>query len=224
MDRREFITQAGAATLLGTGVLAAPLARAQGGFQEGRHYVRLAQPVPVSAPSGKVEVLEFFSYACPHCAAFEPALEGWAKKLPADVAFRRVPVNFLMAADVFQRTYYALEVMGQVEPMQRKIFNAIHLQRLRLFSIEAMTDFLGQQGLDKARFTELLSSFGVQNKLAQGRQLVERYKIDGVPALGVHGRFYTSPSLAGGDNVPETVSHGRVLQLTDQLIAQVRKG
>lgn len=224
MDRREFMAQAGVATVLGSAAWAVPTAQAQGGFQEGRHYVRLAQPVPVSAPSGKVEVLEFFSYACPHCAAFEPALESWAKKLPADVAFRRVPVNFLMAAEVFQRSYFSLEALGQVEAMQRKIFNAIHGQRTRLFSAEAMTDFLVQQGVDKAKFTELYSSFSLQNKVVQARQLVERYKIDGVPALGVQGRFYTSPSLAGGDNVPETVSHGRALQLTDQLIAQVRKG
>lgn len=221
MDRRDFIGQAAAVALLG-GV--GGVAQAQSGFQEGKHYVRLAQAVPVSAPAGKIEVLEFFSYGCPHCSAFEPALEAWVKKLPADVAFRRVPVNFLYNAEVFQRTYYSLEAMEQVEAMQRKVFAAVHVQRERWTSIEAVADFVAKHGLDRARFLELARSFGVQTKMAQSKPLVERYKIDGVPALGIHGRFYTSPSLAGGDNMPDTESQARALALTDQLIARVRKG
>ncbi|HMX11497.1 MAG TPA: thiol:disulfide interchange protein DsbA/DsbL [Burkholderiaceae bacterium] len=221
MDRREFIGQAGAAALLvglGTAV------RAQGTFQEGKHYVRLPQPVPVSAPTGKVEVLEFFSYGCPHCSAFEPVLDAWAKKLPADVAFRRVPVNFLFNAELFQRTYFSLEALGQVEAMQRKVFAAVHVQRERWSSPDAVADFVAKHGVDRAKFLELYSSFGVQTKMVQARQLVERYKIDGVPALGVHGRYYTSPSLAGGDNLPEAEGQARALVLVDQLVARVRKG
>lgn len=221
MDRREFIGQAGAAALLvGLGTAA----RAQGTFQEGKHYVRLPQPVPVSAPTGKVEVLEFFSYGCPHCSAFEPVLDAWAKKLPADVAFRRVPVNFLFNAELFQRTYFSLEALGQVEAMQRKVFAAVHVQRERWSSPDAVADFVAKHGVDRAKFLELYSSFGVQTKMVQARQLVERYKIDGVPALGVHGRYYTSPSLAGGDNLPEAEGQARALVLVDQLVARVRKG
>lgn len=221
MDRREFIGQAGAAALLvGLGTAA----RAQGTFQEGKHYVRLPQPVPVSAPTGKVEVLEFFSYGCPHCSAFEPVLDAWAKKLPADVAFRRVPVNFLFNAELFQRTYFSLEALGQVEVMQRKVFAAVHVQRERWSSPDAVADFVAKHGVDRAKFLELYSSFGVQTKMVQARQLVERYKIDGVPALGVHGRYYTSPSLAGGDNLPEAEGQARALVLVDQLVARVRKG
>jgi len=221
MDRREFIGQAGAAALLvGLGTAA----HAQASFQEGKHYVRLPQPVPVSAPTGKIEVLEFFSYGCPHCNAFEPTLDAWTKKLPADVAFRRVPVNFLFNAELFQRTYFSLEALGQVDAMQRKVFAAVHVQHERWTSPEAVADFVAKHGVDRAKFLELYSSFGVQTKLVQARQLVERYKIDGVPALGVHGRFYTSPSLAGGDNVPETEGQSRALVLVDQLVARVRKG
>lgn len=221
MDRREFIGQAGAAALLvGLGTAA----HAQGAFQEGKHYVRLPQPVPVSAPTGKIEVLEFFSYGCPHCSAFEPVLDAWAKKLPADVAFRRVPVNFLYNAELFQRTYFSLEALGQVDAMQRKLFAAVHVQRERWSSSDAVADFVAKHGVDRAKFLELYSSFGVQTKMVQAKQLVERYKIDGVPALGVHGRFYTSPALAGGDNVPETEGQARALALVDQLVVRVRKG
>jgi thiol:disulfide interchange protein DsbA len=221
MDRREFIGQAGSATLL---VAWGVSAQAQTGFQEGRHFVRLPQQVPVSAPTGKVEVLEFFSYGCPHCSAFEPALEAWVKKLPADVAFRRIPVNFLASADVLQRMYFSLEALGQVDALQRKVFAAVQAQRGRVADAEAAADLVARHGVDRARFLELFSSFGVQNKVVQARQLVERYKIDGVPALGIHGRYYTSPALAGGDNVPEGDSQARALALTDQLIARVRKG
>jgi thiol:disulfide interchange protein DsbA len=221
MDRREFIGQAGAAALLcGLGTAA----RAQLSFQEGKHYVRLPQPVPVSAPTGKIEVLEFFSYGCPHCNAFEPALDAWTKKLPQDVAFRRVPVNFLFNAELFQRTYFSLEALGQVDAMQRKVFAAVHVQRERWSSADAVADFVAKHGVDRAKFLELFNSFGVQTKMVQAKQLVERYKIDGVPALGVHGRFYTSPALAGGDNVSEGEGQVRALALVDQLVARVRKG
>jgi thiol:disulfide interchange protein DsbA len=224
MDRRDFIGQAGAVALLGSVGTLSGAARAQTGFQEGKHYVRLAQPVSVSAPAGKVEVLEFFSYGCPHCSAFEPALEAWVKKLPADVAFRRVPVNFLASAEVLQRMYFSLEALGQVEALQRKVFAEVQALRGRVGGAEVAADLVAKHGVDRAKFLELYGSFGVQTKVVQAKQLVERYKIDGVPALGIHGRFYTSPSLAGGDNVPETESQARALALTDQLIARVRKG
>ena len=94
-------------------------ASAQGGFVEGQQFVRIEPAVPTST-QGKIEVLEFFSYACPHCNAFEPLIAPWAKKLPADVVFRRVPVPFLMNAENFQRTYYALEALGLVDAMQRR--------------------------------------------------------------------------------------------------------
>ena len=162
--------------------------------------------------------------AAANAPKFEPVLDAWAKKLPADVAFRRVPVNFLFNAELFQRTYFSLEALGQVEAMQRKVFAAVHVQRERWSSPDAVADFVAKHGVDRAKFLELYSSFGVQTKMVQARQLVERYKIDGVPALGVHGRYYTSPSLAGGDNLPEAEGQARALVLVDQLVARVRKG
>ncbi|MEY8878108.1 MAG: thiol:disulfide interchange protein DsbA/DsbL [Leptothrix sp. (in: b-proteobacteria)] len=220
MDRREFLGQTAVVAGLGawSGVTQAQT------FQEGKQYVRLSQPVPVQAPAGKIEVLEFFSYGCPHCNAFEPLLEAWVKKLPPDVAFRRIPVNFLRDFEVLQRLYFSLEALGQVEALQRKVFALIHVQRERIGSAEVAADFAAKNGIDRAKFLEVFNSFGVQNKTLQAKQLVERYKVDGVPALGIHGRFYTSPSLAGGDNVPEAEGSARALALADQLIATIRKG
>lgn len=213
MHRREFST-----TLLGASALAVGLpAAAQGGPVEGTHYVRLGQPLPVTAPAGKVEVVEFFWYGCPHCNAFEPMLEAWTKKLPADVSFRRVPVAFRDEPfGTHQRIYYALETMNQVEAMHRKVFYAIHNDRQKLDKPAEIAALMTKNGLDGAKFVEVMNSFGVQTKARQAKQLAEAYKIDGVPALGVQGRFYTSGSLAGS---PE-----QSLRVTDFLIERSRKG
>ncbi|HNK20318.1 MAG TPA: thiol:disulfide interchange protein DsbA/DsbL [Piscinibacter sp.] len=213
MQRREFST-----ALVGAGALALGLpAAAQGGPVEGTHYVRLGQPLPVTAPAGKVEVVEFFWYGCPHCNAFEPALEAWVKKLPEFVAFRRVPVQFREEPfGTHQRIYFALETMGQLEAMHRKVFAAIHNDRLKLDKPAEIQAFMSKNGLDGARFIEVMNSFGVQTKARQAKQLAEAYKIDGVPALGIQGRFYTSGSLAGGQD--------KMLVVADFLIQASRKG
>lgn len=213
MQRREFST-----ALVGAGALALGLpAAAQGGIVEGTHYVRLGQPLPVTAPAGKVEVVEFFWYGCPHCNAFEPMLEAWVKKLPEFVAFRRVPVQFREEPfGTHQRIYFALETMGQLEAMHRKVFAAIHNDRLKLDKPAEIQAFMSKNGLDGARFIEVMNSFGVQTKARQAKQLAEAYKIDGVPALGIQGRFYTSGSLAGGQD--------KMLVVADFLIQASRKG
>jgi thiol:disulfide interchange protein DsbA len=214
MKRREFST-----TLLGAGAAALALpgrAQAQGAPIEGRQYVRLSQPVPVSAEPGKIEVIDFFWYGCPHCNAFEPTLEAWVRQLPADVAFRRVPVAF--SAEPFtahQRIFYALDSLGLIPAMHRKVFYAIHGERLRLDQPAEISAFMAKNGVDAAKFMEAYNSFGTQAKLRQANQLVDGYKIDGVPALGIHGRFYTSGTLAGDNR--------RALAVTDYLVQRLRK-
>jgi protein dithiol oxidoreductase (disulfide-forming) len=212
MQRREF-----SATLAGAGALVLGLpAAAQGGIVEGTHYVRLGQPVPVTAPAGKIEVVEFFWYGCPHCNAFEPLLEAWVKKMPDFVAFRRVPVQFREEPfGTHQRLYYALEAMGQVGAMHRKVFYAIHNDRQKLDKPADIAAFMTKNGVDGAKLVELMGSFGVQTKARQAKQLAEAYKIDGVPALGIQGRFYTSGSLAGGQD--------RMILVAEYLIQSNRK-
>ena len=213
MQRREF-----SAALVGAGALAVGLpAAAQGGPVEGTHYVRLGQPLPVSVPAGKVEVVEFFWYGCPHCNAFEPALEAWVKKLPADVVFRRAPVAFRDEPfGTHQRIYYALEALGQVEAMHRKVFYAIHNDRQKLDKPADIAAFMSKNGLDGAKVVEVMGSFAVQTKARQAKQLAEAYKIDGVPAIGIQGRFYTSGSMAGGQD--------KMLVVAEFLIGASRKG
>lgn len=215
MKRREFTARLLAATAGTAAISQATLSQAQGAPVEGSQYVRLSQPLP-AATGGKIEVIEFFWYGCPHCNDFEPMLDAWSKKLPADVLFRRVPVAFRDEPfGSHQRIYYTLEAMGQVEAMHRKVFYAIHVDRLRLDKPAEISAFMAKNGLDGAKFLDIFNSFSVQTKARQARQLSESYKIDGVPALGIQGRFYTSGSLAG--------SNDKALQVTDFLIQQVRK-
>mgnify|MGYP000343691055 CR=1 FL=1 len=189
---------------------------ADGQYVAGKHYQVITVPVHTANPD-KIEVNEVFWYGCPHCNAFEPALEAWVKKLPEFVAFRRVPVQFREEPfGTHQRIYFALEAMGQLEAMHRKVFAAIHNDRLKLDKPAEIQAFMSKNGLDGARFIEVMNSFGVQTKARQAKQLAEAYKIDGVPALGIQGRFYTSGSLAGGQD--------KMLVVADFLIQASRKG
>ncbi len=213
MKRREFSTHLAGA---GLGLALAGTARAQGAPEEGKHYVRLqtAGPVTLPSPDKKVEVVEFFWYGCPHCFTLEPLVEAWAKRLPPDVYFRQLPFAFIGPAE-HQKLFYALEELGQREALQRRIFNAIHVERQRINSEAEITNFVVANGVDRAKFTDAWKSFGVNTKLNRGKQLSNAYKIDGVPAIGVQGRYYTSATLAG--------SHERALAVANYLIDRARK-
>ena len=196
LNRRDFSCQlAGLATL----VSGMPAAFAQGGPVLGVHYTRLSQAGPVVAPAGKIEVAEFFMYSCPHCNLLEPALEAWIKTLPADVAMRRIPVAFNPSLEAHQRIFYALESMGALETMHRKVFSAIHVERKRLDKEADILAFVKANGVDDTKFVEAYNSFSVQTRLRQAKQAVEAYHIDSVPTFVVNGRFMTSVGQAGGE-------------------------
>ena len=218
MQRRDFSKQlAGTSLGLSLGLTVASVARAQGGPVEGTHYVKLSTPaaVTLSSPDKKIEVVEFFWYGCPHCFAFEPILDAWARSLPADVAFRRVPAGFSQQYQVHQRVFYALEELGLLESHHRLVFSAIHQQNVRLNTDAEITAFMVANNVDGAKLATAFKSFSVNTKATRARQLAEAYKIDGVPALGVHGRFYTAASLAG--------SHERAVKVADFLIQRARQ-
>jgi len=217
MQRREFsIATASVAAAASLGALSTP-ARAQAPApRAGTDFLVLDKPAPVEAPTGKVEVVEFFWYSCPHCNSFEPALEEWIKKAPKDVAVRRVPIAFRPDFEPQQRLYYVLEAMNKVDELHKKVFYAIHVEKQMLNTPDLIAAWAEKQGLNKAKFLETYNSFSVATKARKATQLQDAYKIDGVPALGVAGRYFTSGSMA------QTM--GRALLVTDYLIAQVRKG
>ena len=207
------------AALLSVGL--SPLALAQGGPVEGRQYVRLGQALP-GAP-GKIEVVEFFFYMCPHCNAFDPLLEAWVHQLPADVSFRRVPVGATLMHKLHQRMFYALDAMGALTPqVHAGIFSAFHRERLEANDEAAVVALVGKLGVDTVKFKAAFSSFGVQTKLAQGLKLAEAAGIDSVPALVVAGRWRTGPSMAGSPGQNEAAQGQQALTVADFLIKQAR--
>jgi len=224
LNRRHFST----GLLGGLGLLSAPsaaLAQPKG-MVEGVNYVRLGQPPPITLP-GKIEVIEFFWYECPHCNAFEPALEAWSKQLPADVVLNRVPVWFREEPfTAQQKLYYAIESLGLVPTLHRRVFYAIHNEHLRLRTPEDISAFVLQNGIDPVKFMAVYGSFAIEARVQQARQLAAAYKIDGVPAMGVQGRFYTNGSLANANASPATParSNDRMLVVVDALIARIRQG
>jgi protein dithiol oxidoreductase (disulfide-forming) len=215
MFRRELIQTASALTIASALPVAA-IAQQQRGYQEGQDYVALDKRVPGDTAASRVEVIEFFWYNCPHCNAFEPQLEEWAAKLPKDVTLRRVPVAFRDEFVPQQRLFYALEAMGKVNELHKKVFYAIHVDKRNLNTQAAIGEWIATQGVDKKKFDQLYDSFAVQTKATRAKKLQDDYKVGGVPALGIAGRFYTDGSLAQ--------SMGRALQITDFLVAEVKKG
>ncbi len=214
MKRRSFCTAAGTLAVAG---LSSQIVLAQTKApQAGTDYLQLNKPAPVDAPAGKIEVLEFFWYSCPHCNAFEPLLGGWAKQLSKDVVFKRVPVAFQDNYLPQQRLFYALESLGLADKLHNRVFAAIHVERQNLVSEGAITDWMVKQGVDKALFASHFNSFTTVSKARRANQLMTAYQVEGVPALGVAGRFYTDGAM--------TKTMDRALQVVDFLVAEVRAG
>jgi thiol:disulfide interchange protein DsbA len=172
-------------------------------------YVELNPPQPVET-TDKIEVLEFFWYGCIHCYNLEPKLETWLKTLPKDVEFRRVPAVFNERWAHDASIYYAFEAMGLLDKLHRPFFDSIHRDRLRTDNWQNLAAWLEKQGVDTKKFETTFKSFGVQSKTKRAIRLTTGYKIDGTPAMAVHGR-YTVPSSEG------------MLGTVNQLVAQVRK-
>lgn len=199
----------------GTAALAAArLAGAQEAPREGRDYRRVVPAQPTDVPAGKIEVIEFFWYGCPHCNALEPFLQEWAKKLPPDVVLRRVHVPF--GDRRHQQLYYTLVAMGRAGALNDKVFHAIHVDNDRLDTPEKMTAMLSRHGVDPKQFMDVYNSFAVRTAMRRAAQVSEAYGIEGVPSFGVAGKYITAPSMAG--------SNQAALRVVDWLVARERQG
>jgi len=177
----------------------------------GKDYT-LISPAQPTEDAGKIEVLEFFSYGCPHCADFNPLVTAWAAKLPGDVVFRKVPITFGRAAWAnIAKLYYALKVTGDLDRLESDVFKAIHNDRINLFDEKSLLEWVAKKGVDQKKFAEAFNSFGVMSQVKRGDQMAQAYKIQGVPALAVDGKY-----LVGGKDFNEQ------LAIADKLIAKAR--
>jgi protein dithiol oxidoreductase (disulfide-forming) len=196
-------------TLIALLVLA-PLA----GFAQPR-YTELKPPQPIEAPEGKIEVTEFFWYGCIHCYNLQPVIEPWAKKLPSEVHYRRLPAVFNERWAHDAAIFYTFEALGLVEKLHRPLFDAIHRNRLRTDNRQALFEWLEKNGVDPKKFEETYKSFGVQSKTRRAAQLSAGYKIEGTPAMAVHGRYTVSAEQGG--------SREGMLATVEHLVEQLRK-
>ncbi len=211
MKRRHFSS----VLLSASAWLSAPLAWAQAAlFKSGKDFLTLERPVATEAGAGKVELIEFFWYSCPHCNAFEPSFAQWVKNAPKDVVVRRIPVSFRDDFAPQQRLFFTIEAMNLMETLHPKVFAAIHVEKLLLNTDASVLAWAEKQGVDKAKFNEIYKSFGVATKLKRAVQLQNDFKVEGVPSLGVAGRYYIDGTLAG--------SMDRALKVAESLIAQSR--
>lgn len=179
-----------------------------------RDYREVSPPQPVDT-GNKIEVLEFFQYSCPHCASFDPDLEGWRKKMPADVDYRRLPVAFNAATTNHTKIYYALLQLNKVDEMHKKVFAAYHGQRKRLLDPNEIADFMAANGIDRKLWLDTFNSFGVATQASRAAQVWAAYKLEGTPAVAIDGKWMTAPSMVG--------SRAGTLPVMDYLIGLARK-
>ncbi len=197
---------AAAALPFAGGSVAAPLVA-------GKNYMRLSNPQPVDTGK-KIEVIEFFSYGCPHCSALEPFLDAWRAKLPPDVAFRRVPVMFHDQWVHLARIYYTLDAMGDEAKFSPEVFKAIHGDGLALWDDKKFFDWAASKGLDRKKLEGVFTSFTVDSKIKRAMQLGKDYAIDSVPTVIVDGKYMTSSAMVG--------THAALPGAIDELIAKAR--
>lgn len=190
----------------------------------GAEYLTLPE-VQNTDSGNKVEVTEFFDYACPHCHAFDPVLADWVKKQGSNIVFKRVHIARGQGVLPQQRLYYTLEALGLVEQYHAKVFNAMHNERQRFQNDEAVFDWAEKAGIDRAKFIAAYRSFGMEAKTRRAAAMMEAYKIDHWPILAVGGRYLTSPSLANVSvktNQSEAEQQQGGLQVLSHLVAKVK--
>lgn len=207
---------------------AASLPAAAAEPKDGAEYLTL--PSPQQTDTGrKVEVIEFFAYYCPHCHAFDPALQAWVRQQGDKIAFKRVHVSRDANVAPQQRLFFTLEAMGLLEQYHDKVFAAMHLDRLRLNSDEQVFDWITKNGIDRARFIDTYRSFGIQQRLRRADAMMDAYRVDRWPVVAIGGRFLTSPShageaaLAAGAARSEAQQIEAALQVMDYLVAKARQ-
>jgi protein dithiol oxidoreductase (disulfide-forming) len=161
-------------------------AMAQLQYNEGTHYKRSTKPQPTETGE-KLEVLEFFSFACIHCSRLEPHLQAWHKKVPADVQLRRIPVSFYPQWKPLAKVYYALEAMGVAEKLAPAVFEAIHRDGKKLGEPETFYAWAATQGVDAAKLKSIYEGFAVYGKVHRAEQLTRAHSIENVPSVIIEG-------------------------------------
>jgi protein dithiol oxidoreductase (disulfide-forming) len=189
-----------------------------GKWVAGTNYKVLSPAQPTDAPPGKIEVIEFFWYGCPHCAVLEPYIQNWLKDKPPYIEFVRIPVMFGEVHRAHARLFYTLQALGKVDDLNSKVFDQIHQQRDPLYApdddkgtLQDQLHFAKANGISEADFMSAYNSFGVQANLQKADDLMRRDRIEGVPSIVIAGKYESDVGMAG--------SQANLIQLTNDLAA-----
>ncbi len=180
-------------------------------FEEGMHYERIEGP-PIDSTADHVEVVEVFSYLCPHCSTFQPYVGPWEKDLPESTSFRRVPVSFNPSWRAFAQAYYTAEVLGILDQSHEALFTALHTNRRPIRSMADLADFHAGFDVDADRFESTAESFAVQSRMRSGDADLAKWGVRSTPTLVINNKYRVSPRRGG--------SFEEVLAIADFLIAQ----
>lgn len=191
---------------------AAAVAPAQD-LQEGKQYLRLKNVAPATAGS-KIEVIEFFSYGCPHCADLEPEMQAWIKTLPPDVSFRRVPVMFQDRWVILGKIYYTLDALGVEQRLSPEVFKAIHKGGANLATEKAFFEWAAANGLDRKKVEDMYNSFAINGKMNKAKTEAQQYNVQSVPMIVVDGKFMTASDKVG--------THSALPPAINALVAKAR--
>ena len=185
-------------------------------YKFGEHYTRVLS-VQTPANPNRIEVMEVFAYSCPHCYDFEPALQKWLAKQPADVEFVRMPHTLgQRGGDVRNKAFYAARMLGVLDKFHPALFVAMHRERRAMATLEEVRAlFVGATGVPAADFDGAYSSFATDAGFRRGENVLREMGISSVPALVVNGQYVASPNIAGG--------LGGTLAVTEFLVDKVRK-
>ncbi len=186
------------------------LSGAQSAYQEGTHYHTLATPQPTEVSTGKVEVVEIFSYACVHCANFEPFIAAWKRDMPEQAEFRGLPAVFSPSWEPFARAYYAAQALGELDKLHNPLFKALHVDKERLTTVELIADFAAKHGIDREAFIAAANSSTTDVKIRRGQEQMQKYQIEGTPSIVVAGKY----------RVPTVSGYQEMLQVVNFLVAR----
>ncbi len=182
-------------------------------FEQSYKNIRPAQPTQTE---DKIEVVEVFWYGCPHCYDFEPYLDQWLATKPDDVEFRRMPGIFNKSWIPHAKTYFTAIKMGVLEKIHHPLFAALHKKKERLYTEQALQEFVTRRGVDSSEFTKIYHSNEIETKIKQAFVMGQRYGVTGVPAVVINGKYLTNGTMAR--------SYDNLLKVIDKLVDRERQG
>lgn len=181
-------------------------------FRAGEHFQLIEPAVPTQAPAGTVEVVEAFSYACPHCATFEADVAKWRASAPDTVKFVYLPAAWNATWEAFARAYHAADALGILTRSHPAMFKALHTEHVAIKDVDELAQWYTQFGVTREQFLDAFNSPETTAKIAKSRELIPAYRIDATPTIVVAGKYRVTGEMAG--------SNAAVFEVVDFLVAK----